>query len=46
MKTTITVEEETAKNLNLIKYAMGLDTLDKVIIKLLLNYKINQKQKK
>lgn len=40
MKTTLTVEKETLRNLNLIKYAMGTGmTMDDVINKLILSYK-------
>ena len=39
MKTTLTLEKETLTDLNLMKYAMGLETLDDVIIKLILSYK-------
>lgn len=40
MKTTITLEKETATELNLMKYALAVDTLDEVVSKLILNYKI------
>ena len=39
MKTTLSLEKETLTNLNLMKYAMGLETLDDVITKLILSYK-------
>jgi hypothetical protein len=39
MKTTVSLEQETLRNLNLIKYSMASDTLDDVINKLILNYK-------
>jgi len=42
MKTTVTLEQETLRNLNLIKYSMALDTLDDVINKLILNYKTDE----
>lgn len=46
MKTSIAVEEETLKNLNLMKYALGIDTLDDVITKLITSYKIQQEKEK
>ena len=44
MKTTVTLEKETLQNLNLMKYAMCLDTLDDVINKIILNYKTQHKE--
>lgn len=35
---TITLQDETWKEINLIKYALGCDTIDDVINKLILNY--------
>jgi predicted CopG family antitoxin len=43
MDKTITIQEETWKNLNLMKYTLGTDTLDELIIKLILNYKGDMK---
>ena len=39
MMKTLTVKEETWKNLHLMKYAMALDTIDEVIIRLIQSYK-------
>jgi len=46
MKTTLTVEKETWKDLILIKIAMGVDTIDDVINRLILNYKTNVEKQK
>jgi len=42
MKTTLTLEKETLNNLTLIKIATGLNTLDDVINKLILNYQVQK----
>ena len=36
---TLTLQDETWKELNVMKYAMGVETLDDLITKLILNYK-------
>lgn len=43
MDKTLTIKEKTWKNLNLMKYTLGTDTLDELITKLILNYKENRK---
>lgn len=44
MKKTVTLEQETWKNITLMKIAMGLNTIDEVINKLILSYKDNRKE--
>lgn len=39
MKTTIAINKETLQNLNLMKYALEMDTIDETITQLILNYK-------
>lgn len=42
MKTTVGIDKETLKSLNLMKYAMGVTTLDEVITTLLINYQVKK----
>ena len=41
---TLTLQDETWKDLNLMKYAIGVETLDDLITKLILNYKTQLKK--
>lgn len=44
MDKTLTIKEKTWKNLNIMKYTLGVETLDELITKLIFNYEPKSKK--